>query len=98
MKSPILGFSLNVAHANLLADGFVPFLKAFGDKLGNVQISDNNGITDEHLPIGEGTVDFFGLMQQLKKMNYRGTLSLSVAKERVLECQDRLQKILASTS
>jgi sugar phosphate isomerase/epimerase len=98
VNSPVLGFSLNVAHAHLLAGGFAPFLKAFGDKLGNVQISDNNGITDDHLPIGEGTVDFAGLIGGLKKMDYRGTLSLSVAKERVLECKDRLQKILASGS
>jgi sugar phosphate isomerase/epimerase len=94
VNSPLLGFSLNVAHANLLAGGAPPFLEALGSKLGNVQISDNNGITDDHLPIGEGTVDFVSLIRQLKKMNYRGTLSLSVAKDRVLECQDRLKRIL----
>lgn len=98
VNSPMLGFSLNVAHAHLLADGFLPFLKAFGDKLGNVQISDNNGITDEHLPVGQGTVDFIGLIRQLKKMDYQGTLSLSVGKDRVLECKDRLEKILGATA
>jgi sugar phosphate isomerase/epimerase len=96
VNSPMLGFSLNVAHAHLLAGDFLPFLKAFGDKLGNVQISDNNGITDEHLPVGEGTVDFISLVRQLKTMDYQGTLSLSVAKDRVLECKDRLIKILDS--
>ncbi len=98
VKSPLLGFSLNVAHAHLLAGGFLPFLKAFGDKLGNVQISDNNGITDEHLPIGEGTVDFSSLIGHLKKMNFQGTLSLSIPKDRVLESKRRLRKILDSTS
>jgi sugar phosphate isomerase/epimerase len=98
VNSPVLGFSLNVAHTHLLAGDSLPFLKAFGDRLGNVQISDNNGITDEHLPVGEGTVDFISLVRQLKKMDYRGTLSLSVAKERVLECKDRLEKILASAA
>ena len=98
VNSPMLGFSLNVAHAHLLAGGFLPFLKTFGDKLGNVQISDNNGITDEHLPVGEGTVDFIGLIRQLKKMDYQGTLSLSVGKDRVLECKDRLEKILGSAA
>ncbi len=94
--SPVLGFSLNVAHANLLGGGFMPFLRAFGQRMGNVQISDNNGITDEHLPIGEGTVDFAGLIRELKRVDYGGTLSLSVAKDRVLECKDRLEKMLAS--
>jgi sugar phosphate isomerase/epimerase len=98
VNSPMLGFSLNVAHAHLLAGDFLPFLKAFGNKLGNVQISDNNGITDEHLPVGEGTVDFISLVRQLKKMDYQGTLSLSVAKDRVLECKDRLVRILASVA
>ena len=98
VKSPSLGFSLNVAHAHLLKGGFPPFLEALGDKLGNVQISDNNGITDEHLPVGEGTVDFAGLIGELKRMNFRGTLSLSVPKDRVLECKDRLQKILESVT
>ena len=96
VNSPLLGFSLNVAHAHILESGFLPFLKAFGDKLGNVQISDNNGITDEHLPVGEGTVDFPALIGALKKMNFRGTLSLSVPKERVVESKDRLLKIMDS--
>lgn len=96
LNSPMLGFSLNIAHAHLLADGFLPFLKAFRSKLGNVQISDNNGVTDEHLPIGEGTADFASLIRELKKMDYQGTLSLSVPKDRVLECKDRLEKILGS--
>jgi sugar phosphate isomerase/epimerase len=98
VKSPSLGFSLNVAHAHLLKGGFPPFLETLGDKLGNVQISDNNGITDEHLPVGEGTVDFADLIGELKRMNFRGTLSLSVPKDRVLECKDRLQKILESVT
>jgi sugar phosphate isomerase/epimerase len=98
VSSPLLGFSLNVAHANLLEGGIRPFLEALGDRLGNVQISDNNGITDEHLPVGEGTVDFAGLIRQLKKINYQGTLSLSVPKERVLESKDRLEKILDSVA
>jgi len=98
VNSPMLGFSLNVAHTHLLANGFPPFLKAFGDKLGNVQISDNHGITDEHLPVGEGTVDFSSLVRQLKKMDYQGTLSLSVAKDRVLECKDRFGIILESVA
>ena len=98
VNSPMLGFALNVAHSHLLAGGFVSFLKSFGDKLGNVQISDNNGITDEHLPVGEGTVDFISLVRELKKMGYQGTLSLSVAKDRVLECKDRLEKILGSVA
>jgi len=96
VTSPLLGFSLNVAHAHLLRGGFRPFLEAFGDKLGNVQISDNNGITDEHLPIGEGTVDFSGLARHLKRMNFQGTLSLSIPKEKVLEGKARLRKILDS--
>jgi sugar phosphate isomerase/epimerase len=98
VNSPMMGFSLNVAHAHLLAGGFVPFLKSFGDKLGNVQISDNNGITDEHMPIGEGTVDFGSLVRELKKMDYQGTLSLSVPKDQVLECKNRLEKILFSVT
>lgn len=98
VNSPLLGFSLNVAHAHLLGDGFLPFLEAFGDKLGNVQISDNNGITDEHLPIGEGTVDFSSLVLHLKRMSFQGTLSLSIPKERVLESKDRLRKILESVA
>jgi sugar phosphate isomerase/epimerase len=46
--------------------------------------------------MGEGTVDFASLIRELKKMGYQGTLSLSVAKDRVLECKDRLENILVS--
>jgi len=30
VSSPMLGFSLNVAHGHLLQSGFLPFLEAFG--------------------------------------------------------------------
>ncbi len=49
-------------------------------------------------PVGEGTVEFAGLTREMKRMNFQGTLSLAVPKDKVLESKARLHKILESVA
>lgn len=59
---------LDVGHANT-AGNLNEFLDHWG-KFGSVHIHDNKGEIDEHLPIGEGNVDFRMVMGRLE--DYEG--------------------------
>lgn len=48
------------------------------DKFANIHISDNDPRTTDHLPIGEGAIDWREFLRVLKGMNYTGYLGLDL--------------------
>jgi sugar phosphate isomerase/epimerase len=50
----------------------------FGDRLVHVQVSDNRGVTDDHLPPGQGHIDWGRFRQALVGVGYRGVFMLEV--------------------
>lgn len=65
-----LGVCFDVGHANT-ANSIEGFLEHSGRFI-NVHVHDNNGRSDEHLPVGNGTVDFKRVVEGLK--GYAGNL------------------------
>ena len=59
-----LGFCLDIGHANT-TDQIDELIKAFRDRLVNVHIHDNHGENDEHLTLGEGSIDFKRIISSL---------------------------------
>jgi sugar phosphate isomerase/epimerase len=96
VRSPYLGLALDAAHCNLLPGGTGRFVRAFADRIHEVQLSDNRGGIDEHLAVGDGTLDFGALFRQLGAVGYTGPLIVELKdvaqKVRSLE---RLQAVLA---
>lgn len=62
---------LDVAHANLNSEVY-RFLKNHGDKIMHIHVSDNNGITDQHLPIGEGVINWSRVLDSVKAVGFSG--------------------------
>ena len=83
-KVPDAGFHLDIGHANLNlglgeANRTGALLKAFGDRLAHVHVSDNRGgAADLHLPLGAGTIDWKGNIRLLKEAGWDGTVTLEV--------------------
>jgi sugar phosphate isomerase/epimerase len=50
----------------------------------NIHISDNNPVDTNHLPIGEGTIDWQEFFRLLKRQNYNGYLGLDLGKSATL--------------
>lgn len=81
---PDAGFHLDIGHANLNlglgeANRTVALLKAFGDRLAHVHISDNRGgAADLHLPLGAGSIDWKAHARLLKERGWDGTVTLEV--------------------
>jgi sugar phosphate isomerase/epimerase len=78
IRSPYLGLALDVAHCELLPGGTPPFVRAFPDRIHSAQLSDNRGRVDEHMTIGEGTIDFRRVLGALRRIKFTGPLIIEL--------------------
>jgi sugar phosphate isomerase/epimerase len=78
IPSPYLGLALDVAHSELLPGGTAPFVRAFPDRIHSAQLSDNRGRVDEHMTIGEGTIDFRRVLGALARIRFTGPLIIEL--------------------
>ena len=77
--SPLLGFHLDVGHANIGPPNRASELIArFADRLVHVHVHDNDGVGDLHLPIGAGTVPWTQVVGALRDCGYDGTVTIEV--------------------
>jgi len=81
VPSKMLGLALDVAHANLLPGGTQAWIDAFPEKIFHLHLSDNDGVLDRHLPIGEGSIDFGLVFSQLDEIGFSGTATFEVGSE-----------------
>ena len=84
-----LGICFDIGHANT-TDTVQEFL-SLKDRFVNVHIHDNMGVSDEHLPIGKGTVDFPAVLEALGSRRY---VIESRGWDDALESGDVLKKLL----
>ena len=77
---PALKFHLDVAHAFIenRMKGVKEYLDAFNDRLAHIHIHDNHGEQDEHLPLGNGKIDFKKVVKLLKEIDYDRTITFEV--------------------
>ncbi len=66
---------LDVAHANIRGET-EEFVESFGDRIGHVHVSDNDGESDVHLQIGEGTIDWEETIDMLKESKFDGWVTV----------------------
>jgi sugar phosphate isomerase/epimerase len=83
-----IGVVLDVGHANINGQT-ESFLRTFKDKIVHLHVSDNDGISDQHLGLGRGTVNWRGLISMLKELSYDRTIVI----ESVEHVEESLQKL-----
>jgi sugar phosphate isomerase/epimerase len=77
-----LGTTLDVGHLLVTESGAPPQNVAeFANSLKNVQLDDARRGVHEHLPLGEGEIDFPPLIAELKRVGYRGPLALELSRD-----------------
>jgi sugar phosphate isomerase/epimerase len=97
---PLLRFHLDSGHAKLErgCDRWEEYIHRLGSKLAHVHLSDNDGLADQHLPLGSvsrSTTDWPKHIKKLKASGYDGTITLEVfspEKEYLLLNRDLLRK------
>ena len=78
IPSPRLRWAFNAGHAHQEPGGVGGFLDALGvARIGEVRLADNRGEREEHLPLGEGTLDLAALLRRLETAGYRGPYLLA---------------------
>lgn len=82
-RSPDLYLLLDVGHANIGVPKHLgrEYLFALADRLAHVHVSDNDGIADQHLPLGapmRGGISWRKVVADLKSFRYDGTVTIEV--------------------
>lgn len=97
---PHLAMTLDVGHAFIDGRGMdrmLEFIQRFGPRIRHIHISDNFGQRDDHLPVGEGGIDFTVLIEALKEIRYDDTMTLEVFtadRADLIRSRDALQKMI----
>lgn len=67
ITDPRIGVCLDLGHVNYSSAPLEEWLEALHERIGYLHLSDNPGGWDEHLPLGEGTVDWERAGRYLKE-------------------------------
>jgi sugar phosphate isomerase/epimerase len=77
LDSPWVGYCLDAGHGNLFAQGAITqWLDSLGAYLMEMHLHDNNRQADEHLPLGQGNIDFAAIFAYLRKNHLTPILTL----------------------
>jgi len=74
-----LGVVFDIGHSHLLGEKADDEVYHYGELLKHLHLHDNHGTVDEHLPIGEGNIDFPPFLKTLIKVNYHGLYMMEIA-------------------
>jgi len=77
-----LGLCFDIGHATLCSK-LTPaqWVERMVKRLKHIHLHDNNGVTDEHLPIGRGSISFDPFFEALNKWAPDATVSLEIIAE-----------------
>ncbi|MBR9987907.1 MAG: sugar phosphate isomerase/epimerase [Desulfosarcina sp.] len=81
---PSLKLTLDTGHANVddrRGRRLKGLVNRLGRHIGHLHVSDNQGKRDDHLAVGQGTVNFVDLVMRLKGAGYDDTVTLEVFDE-----------------
>lgn len=76
--SPWAKMCLDTNHTNV-KESLPEVIGACGDLLETLHVSDNHGEVEEHLPPGDGTINFDAVVRALQTIEYTGPFNLEVA-------------------
>jgi sugar phosphate isomerase/epimerase len=85
-RLPSEGTDVCIDTSHCALGGFLELaLSRLGARLVHIQASDNRGTTDDHLPPGEGRIDWAGFCKGLRRAGYAGVFMLEVGGHDVIE-------------
>ena len=71
-----VGLTLDVGHAVVCDQKPTDFLHLLQESIFHVHLHDNNGVVDQHLPLGKGNIDYVAVIRSLKQIGYDGVVNL----------------------
>jgi sugar phosphate isomerase/epimerase len=74
--------NFDTGHFSAQRENVALALAKLQGRFANIHISDNNPVNTEHLPIGDGSIDWMEFFRVLKMMKYQGYLGLDLGMSR----------------
>jgi sugar phosphate isomerase/epimerase len=99
---PELMLTLDTGHAHIGDKNgrrVVDFIERHGSRLAHVHVSDNQGVRDDHLPIGAGTIDFESTARALRGIGYQDTVTLEIfvpEQAALMDSRRRFEKMMSA--
>jgi sugar phosphate isomerase/epimerase len=85
IDSPLLGHCFDIGHWHLFAKvPLAEWFAALGSRLSHLHLHDNFGKHDEHLPVGEGRIDFASLFSLIATLPQQPTMTLEAHSQEAL--------------
>ncbi|MHC4871930.1 MAG: sugar phosphate isomerase/epimerase family protein [Planctomycetota bacterium] len=84
--SPNVSLCIDLNHSNLNED-LIQVCENCSGIISNIHTSDNHGEWEDHLPPGEGIIDFPAVFRALKKAGYKGPCNIECHLEEVMTLQ-----------
>jgi len=75
---PGLKLHLDFGHSNFGIDNHEIFCGELGEQIQHVHFSDNRSRSDDHMPLGVGTVNWQNAVNSLKAIGYDSTITLEI--------------------
>jgi len=75
---PGLKLHLDFGHSNIGVDNYEVFCGELGEYIQHVHFSDNRSRSDDHMPLGVGSVNWEKAVKSLKETGYNSTITLEV--------------------
>ncbi|MDD3655521.1 MAG: sugar phosphate isomerase/epimerase [Atribacterota bacterium] len=80
VDEPNLGAILDTGHQYAQKEILPLSILKFNDRLFYLHLSDNDGTRNDHFVPGKGTIDWIGVFEALKRINYKGYAGLDIAR------------------
>lgn len=77
-RHPKIKVCLDIGHANLSACSLEEWFLRLHEHLSYMHLSDNGGLYDEHLPVGQGNVDWMNVKKLIHKYNIKADYTIEV--------------------
>ncbi len=77
-QSERIGVCLDIGHANYSRVPLKQWFDVLGDRIGYLHLSDNRGLYDDHLPLGEGSVNWVEADALYRRLNREVPMTLEV--------------------
>lgn len=81
---PEINLTIDTGHAFIGKQNtsrILDFITQFPSRIHHIHISDNHGRRDDHLPLGQGAIDFATVIRALQAHGYNGTMTLEIFTE-----------------
>lgn len=85
IKSNRIGIVLDTGHTAINKESLKDCVKKLNKSVFHIHIDDNNGLVDEHLIPGRGKINFIPFLEELKKVNYQGFLTVELGFQYIMD-------------